>query len=253
MVRARKYREEHEIDSFPVKLLITLLQFLHSCIKNIWYCFQWRFILQDLCDSFCYKYNFLDYGRVVFVKGHPFSCVWDVRCSLKATLGTMFSASFTIPVHLAATPDPPTQWQGCSGLWWMRGQAQPPQLGLSYKGLWIALALVVSQWSPVLLPVTGVVWDWGQARHWQQWEVVSVGSGHFLALLNLGEGKTSCHWAVQRDSVLLITCIKKYMKINWSIVYNCPQLWFLGSAVATCWLVPSAALAAKEDLIPSLF
>lgn len=69
---------------------------------------------------------------------------WDLRCSSRAVLGTMFSASFTTPVHPAATPEPSMQREHCSALSWLRGQPQLSQLGQSYKGLWIALAMVVS-------------------------------------------------------------------------------------------------------------
>lgn len=226
------------------------LQFLHSCIKNTWYYFQWSFILQDpVTLSDINTPSLLKAERYLW-KDVLLAVCWDLKCFSKANL-SMFSASFTIPVQPAATPDPSMQWKGCSALWWLGGQAQPPQPGLSYK----ASGLPLPWWCPSGVPCCS------QSER-------GLGVGLSQALTPLGNGLSgSGDWLYliwekakpavigpcRGTAVLLITCIKKCMKINWNMVYNWPQLWLLGSTVATCWLVPSPALAAKEDWTPSLF
>lgn len=176
------------------------LQFLHSCLKNIWCCFQWRFILQEPCDTFWYKYNFFAYGRVVFVKGHPFSCMLRFKVLLKGHVGynvfcfihnSCSACCHSWPIYATGgllCPVVVEERSGTASLAWP-----------DYKGLWIALAMVVSHWSHLRLPsVGGVGMGLSQA-------LTSMGSGlsglwRLIGFTYLREGKTSCHWAVQRDS-----------------------------------------------------
>lgn len=182
MVRARKYWEEHEIGSFPVKLLI-------SCHYSFYTVASETSDIASNEDSYCKTpVTLSDINTTSLLKAEYYLCegillavCWDCRCSSKATLGTMFSAPFTAPVQLAATPDPPTQRRAvpCSE---RSGTASPAWA--AWQRLWIALAMLVSHWSPCCS--RWVLWERGWARHWHQWEVLSVGSGHWLALLNLG-------------------------------------------------------------------
>lgn len=118
MVRARKYREEHEIGSFPVKLLI-------SCPYSFYTVASETSDIASNEDSYCKTpVTLSDINTTSLLKaeyylceGIPLAVCWDCRCSSKATLGTMCSAPFTAPVQPAATPDPPTQREGCA-LWW---------------------------------------------------------------------------------------------------------------------------------------
>lgn len=148
-------------------------------------------------------------------KGILLAVCWDLRCSSKAVLGTMFSASFTIPVHPAATPEPSTQWELCPALRSLRGQAQPLQLGQSYKGLWIALVMVVSPWSHICSQ--SVRWYGTEAEpgtdsngKWSQWALET----DWLYLI-WEKAKPAVIGQCRGTAVLLISCIKIYI---WKLI-----------------------------------
>lgn len=125
----------------------------------------------------------------------------------------MFSASFTIPVQPAATADPSTRQEGCSALWWF-SQAQPGLPGLPYKGLWVALAVCCPTGVTVLRGWGGTGAGPGADINgkWSQWALET----HWLYLI-WEKAEPAVIGQCRGTAVLLITCIKKYMKINWSI------------------------------------
>lgn len=134
---------------------------------------------------------------------------------------------------------PSTQREGCSAPWWLRSrQAQPPQPDLSAQ----APRLHLPWWCPA--GVTCCSRSMGGARTGLNQALTSMGSGlrgsrrliDFDVIYEKAKPAVvgECRWT----AVFLIACIKKKKKkkMNWSVTYNRPQSWFLGSTMTTCWL-----------------